>query len=124
MGIRPLKSKENFRTYISDCSSFLSSCYCEEATHCLSVKISYTLPEVGGTRFTTQNDRERLLYMLVGPKVMIIGVNRTVLIDICKVFQKKSRNISKKSDFFGFLNNHIIKLISDSENSGNFTLRT
>ena len=87
-------------------------------------KIGYVVPEVGGTRYTTQNDGERLLYMLVGPKVMIIGVNRTVLIDICKVFQKKSRNISKKSDFFGFLNNHIIKLISDSENSGNFTLRT
>ena len=45
-------------------------------------KIGYVVPEVGGTRYTTQNDGERLLYMLVGPEVMIIGVNRTVLIDM------------------------------------------
>ena len=84
MGIRPLKSKENFRTYISDCSSFLSSCYCEEATHCLSVKISYSLPEVGGTRFTTQNDGERLLYMLVGFKMMAKHGIHTIRNDLCE----------------------------------------
>ena len=45
-------------------------------------KIGYIVPEVGGTRYTTQNDGERLLYMLVGPKVMIIEVNNSVLIDM------------------------------------------
>ena len=85
MGIKPLKSKENFRTYFW--VFLFSSCFPvfiteEEATHLLSVEISYTVPEVGGKRFTPQNDGERLLYMLVGPKVMIIGVNRTVLIDM------------------------------------------
>ena len=40
------------------------------------------VPEVGGKRFTPQNDGERLLYMLVGPKVMIIEVNNSVLIDL------------------------------------------
>ena len=33
-------------------------------------------------RFTHQNDRESLLYMLVGPKMWIIEVNVTVSIDL------------------------------------------
>ena len=33
-------------------------------------------------RFTHQNDRESLLYMLVGPKMWINEVNVTVLIDM------------------------------------------
>ena len=44
--------------------------------------MSYTVPEVGLTRFTHQNDRESLLYMLVGPKMWILEVNVTVLIDM------------------------------------------
>ena len=63
-------------------SVFIHLITVETGTQHLSVKISYTVPEVGGKRFTPQNDGERLLYMLVGPKVMIIGVNRTVLIDM------------------------------------------
>ena len=89
MGIKPLKSKENFRTYSWMFQFFFHLITEEEATHLLSVKISYTVPEVGGKRYTTQNDGERLLYMLVGPKVMIIGVNRTVLIDMWNISEKK-----------------------------------
>ena len=49
------------------------------ATKC---KNGYIVPEVGGKRFTPQNDGERLLYMLVGPKMSNFEVNRTVLIDM------------------------------------------
>ena len=41
-----------------------------------------SLLEVGCTRFTHQNDRESVLYMLVGPKMWIIEVNVTVSIDM------------------------------------------
>jgi len=54
----------------------------EEATHLLSVEISYTVPEVGGKRFTPQNDGERLLYTLVGPKMSNFEVNMTISIDM------------------------------------------
>ena len=46
------------------------------------MKIGYIVPEVGGKRFTTQNDGERLLYMVVGPKLSKFEVNTTVLIDL------------------------------------------
>ena len=85
MGIKPLKSKENFRTYFW--VFLFSSCFPvfiteEEATHLLSVEISYTVPEVGGKRFTPQNDGERLLYTLVGPKMSNFEVNMTISIDM------------------------------------------
>ena len=54
----------------------------KDVTHRLSTKIPYTVPEVGGKRYTPQNDGERLLYMLVGPKISNFEVNRTVLIDM------------------------------------------
>ena len=44
----------------------------------LSPKNCYIVPEVAGTRFTHQNDRESLLYTLVGPKMRLIEVNETV----------------------------------------------
>ena len=63
-------------------SVFIHLITVETGTQHLSVKISYTVPEVGGKRFTPQNDGERLLYMLVGPKMSNFEVNRTVLIDM------------------------------------------
>ena len=42
----------------------------------LSSKIGYIVPEAGGKRFTPQNDGERLLYMLVGFKMMAkVGIH-------------------------------------------------
>ena len=45
-------------------------------------KIGYIVPEVAGTRFTHQNDRESLLYTLVGPKMRLIEVNTSVWTDM------------------------------------------
>ena len=75
---------KKFRTHIGHQLSLTAATARARAkpTAATKCKTCYVVPEVGGTRNTTQNDGKRLLYMLVGPKVMIIGVNRTVLIDM------------------------------------------
>ena len=46
------------------------------------MKIGYIVPEVGGTRFTPQNDRKTLLFPLMGVKMLAEEGNITKSIDL------------------------------------------
>ena len=63
-------------------AQFLLAQYANYAITFLSTKNAYIVPEVAGTCFTHQNDRESLLYTLVGPKMRLIEVNVTACTDL------------------------------------------
>ena len=123
MGIRPLKGGENFRTYFwVFLFSFISLLRRRRPTFFpwkFLILCRKSAESVSPLKMTGRGCSTRWWV----PKWVTLRLT-WLFQSICKIFQKKSKNISEKSDFFGFLNKHIIKLISDSENSGNFTLRT
>ena len=72
-----LQKKVRFETYLP-VGTFPRGWYVYMIFHDIYTDF-YTVSEVGWTRFTHQNDREILLYMLVGPKMWIIEVNATIV---------------------------------------------